>query len=420
MRDEINLFNMETKNDTLNIANFTDANWPRFLIMQDVEEGNGLLSLSPFAIAKGIKGLASEPKSVKKTKHGLLIEVYAKAHAECLLKSNVMANIPIRVSVHRSLNSRKGVIRCRELAGITEKNICEELASQNVAYVKRIYVERGQKATNTYILTFQVTELPREIKVGYMNVRVDPFIPGPLRCYKCQEYGHGANQCSRQQKCSRCGENHLNENCQKPAKCVHCEVDHSTSDRKCPRYLKEKEIVRIKTLENISFPEAKRRVEATSKPTFASVLKEQKKMCNQETQTDFYWVTTNKASLDPPPTKPTGSKKTATATTSTATTATSTATAVTSTAEKSPQDKFDVLRNYAMENKPDSPLANLKRTKSINELSGTTSTEIGPSPGSGQSSKHGNKFPLRTDKEKGNKDRDKFIPSHRVNGPSKK
>ena len=413
---------METLNNSPNVNadNFTDANWPRFLMMQDVEGSSGLLSLSPFAIALGIKGLASEPKSVKKTKQGLLIEVHAKSHAVNLLKSKIMANIPIRVTVHRSLNSRKGVIRCRELSGLTEQDIRSELASQNVTYVKRIFVDQGKKATNTYILTFQVTELPKEIKVGYLNVKVDAFIPGPLRCYKCQNYGHGANQCSREQRCSRCGENHLNENCQKPAKCIHCEGNHPTSDRNCPRFLKEKEIQRVRTMENISFPEAKRKVEAASKPSFASVvIKETKKMSDQGTQTDFFWITTDKPSLNPPVNQTATKKTVATATTNTPA------------AEKSPQnsdavsqhkitDKFEFLKNYAAEFKPDSPLANLTRTRSNNELSATTSTEIGPSPASEKSSKHGNQFPLRTTKEKGTKDRDKFIPSHRVHGPTKK
>lgn len=47
--------------------------------------------------------------------------------------------------------------------------------------------------TNTYIFTFALTEMPISIKPGYFNIGVDVYIPNPLRCFKCQWFGHGAN-----------------------------------------------------------------------------------------------------------------------------------------------------------------------------------------------------------------------------------
>ena len=83
--------------------------------------------------------------------------------------------VPVRVSPHKSLNTRKGAIRCRDLSGMEEQEIQQELASQNVSHVKRIFIDRGRIATHTYVLTFQAVELPCSIKIGDINTQVFTF-----------------------------------------------------------------------------------------------------------------------------------------------------------------------------------------------------------------------------------------------------
>ena len=62
--------------------------------------------------------------------------------------------------------------------------------------------------------------------------------------------------------CSKCGENHKIEDCTSSVTfCINCEGNHQSSDKKCPEFLNQKEILRIKYTENISFPEAKKRIE---------------------------------------------------------------------------------------------------------------------------------------------------------------
>ena len=72
----------------------------------------GLKKLSPFAIQKGLEGLAGEPKSVKKLRSGsLLIECATEHHSKNLLKSKLLCNISINVTPYTTLNSSKGVVR---------------------------------------------------------------------------------------------------------------------------------------------------------------------------------------------------------------------------------------------------------------------------------------------------------------------
>ena len=59
-----------TSDGVSNNAN-NDA-WPRYLVVTDAADNGTLAKLSPFAIAKGIQGLAGEPKMLKKIKRGLL------------------------------------------------------------------------------------------------------------------------------------------------------------------------------------------------------------------------------------------------------------------------------------------------------------------------------------------------------------
>ena len=146
-----------TKIEISKRSKVTTSNWPRFLIVSSTVEG-ALNKLSPFAIQKAIVCLASEPKSVKKIKSGLLIECTTQKHSSCLLQSTVFCNVPIKVTAHSSLNSSKGVINCRDVEGVSEEEICQNLSSQDVTFVRRIKVRRNNELlpTNTFVLTFNV------------------------------------------------------------------------------------------------------------------------------------------------------------------------------------------------------------------------------------------------------------------------
>ena len=129
-------------------TNETSSSWPRFLVIEGINPEQPINKLSPFAIAKGIKGLAGEPKTLTKLRSGeLLVEVVQRSHSTNLLRSTELANIPIKVSPHRSLNYRKGVIRCRDLKSCSDAEILEGLTSQHVGEVFHI------KTTGTFILT---------------------------------------------------------------------------------------------------------------------------------------------------------------------------------------------------------------------------------------------------------------------------
>ena len=95
-------------------------NWPRFLLVESGDESLPVTKLSPFAIDKGFQALISgRLRSIKRLRNGtFLVECDAKKQSDLLLKSQKLVDRPMKVSIHPTLNSSRGVIRCRELAGI--------------------------------------------------------------------------------------------------------------------------------------------------------------------------------------------------------------------------------------------------------------------------------------------------------------
>ena len=149
----------------------------------------------------------------------------------------------MKATPHRGLNSSRGVIRSRDLVDLSEEEIRDELSTQGVTAIKRIIIKRDGETipTNTLILTFDRSAPPENIKAGYLSVRVSPYIPNPLRCFKCQKYGHGQNNCRNSNMCYRCGEkDHDGTTCQNDLKCVTCEGSHMASSKDCPKWKKRK------------------------------------------------------------------------------------------------------------------------------------------------------------------------------------
>ena len=152
---------------------------------------------------------------------------------------------------------------------------------------RRISVWRDgvKKSTNTIVLTFRTAILPKTLKIGYLNVGVDIYIPNPLQCYSCFRFGHHERKCRlglSSKLCRRCGEtaNDHDENCTRKPKCINCSGEHISTSKACDFWKKEKEIVTIKYKENVSFPEARKKVEARHvlPISYSSVIKSNKKV----------------------------------------------------------------------------------------------------------------------------------------------
>ena len=124
----------------------------------------------------------------------------------------------VHVSVHKTLNSSRGVIGYRELSPLSEVEIRGELKSLGVVEVHRVTVKKEGKVspTNTMFLIFNRPHMPKELKVGYMKVKVDLFVPNPLRRFNCYKFGHTIKCCKTTANCHRCGKDKHEEQCDGP------------------------------------------------------------------------------------------------------------------------------------------------------------------------------------------------------------
>ena len=188
-RDEVSP--VENENVEAHVAE--NVTWPRFLVIEPTDAGRPLSGLSPFIIEKAMRGLAGTVRSAKKLRSGvILVETLRQGQSENLLKQTQFASVPVKVSAHRSLNSSRGVIRNFDLAQMTAEELVEELAPQGVIGARHITQRRGltNRRTPVVVLTFGTPLPPVELKTGYLVLKVDRFIPNPLRCYTCHAFGH--------------------------------------------------------------------------------------------------------------------------------------------------------------------------------------------------------------------------------------
>ena len=244
----------------------TKNTYNKFLIMK--AEGRKLSKEDSFDMNEAIRDILGHQRWFDiKPHHGsglLLIEVDQKQTHDKLLSIKKVLGIPVSVSPHSTLNSSKGTIFCDNIHKHTEDQIQAKLEDQGVTHVHRIKRRDGEY-TFLYVLTFNTTTLPQNIKVGYMNCKVRLYIPNPRRCFKCQGYGHGQNTCSHDPVCPKCaasGRDHPSfEDCRGEQRCINCnKTDHPASSRDCPMYKLEKKIQERKVKNQLTYPTARSQI----------------------------------------------------------------------------------------------------------------------------------------------------------------
>ena len=103
------------------------------------------------------------------------MEYTNKKQTENLLRLKSFHNLKMQVSLHASLNTCKGVVRCPDLKGVSEEEILEEMREQGVIHVRRIKVRRDDALKDTNF-------------------------------HACQVFGHHEHKCHREEICANCGQ----------------------------------------------------------------------------------------------------------------------------------------------------------------------------------------------------------------------
>ena len=178
-----------------------DAPTPRILIISCATKK--LSSLSPFQRKEGCDRLGKATRCHKLRDGKIAVEFAEEKDAGRALAATEFAytarddrgkrlvKLPISVSAHRTKNSSRGIIYCADLEDVSDDDIAEGLSDYGVVSARQIISRRAGTpvATHNIILTFNQVDTPRDVKVCFVRVQVRPYIPSPMRCFKCLKFG---------------------------------------------------------------------------------------------------------------------------------------------------------------------------------------------------------------------------------------
>ncbi|GFW07139.1 RNA-directed DNA polymerase from mobile element jockey [Trichonephila clavipes] len=183
---------------------------------------------------------------------------------------------PSLVTPHRSLNFSRGVLSEPDLLTTPDAEILDGFSGQGVIQVRRITIKKDATVipTKHMILTFNNPNLPITVKAGYLNCKIRPYVPNPLRCFKCQRFGHSQTACRGRLTCSRCAAvGHPSTDCTLEPRCVNCSQSHPSDSKLCSKWKTEKEIQVLKTNRNIPYVEARKLIAPQLSQYYAQVNK---------------------------------------------------------------------------------------------------------------------------------------------------
>ena len=293
-----------------------------YLVVKPCDDGVSFRKMNVFWPQKQISAVcgASAVVEIEAPANGtLVLKTNSRVHTKALLNVTTFCGKEVTVTLHQGRNSCKGTIFAPELRHMTEEEILSDLKGDGVIHIRRLTTFRdGQRRdTNLLVLTFNSTTLPDKLNIGWLRKDVRVFIPNPLRCFKCQRFGHGSSTCRQDARCSKCGQApHDGSDCSAPKLCLSCgSSDHLVSSSQCPVWKEEKSICELKAKSNLSYPEARRQVKASkTTPTpgksYAQAARPQ--TSSSSTQTEPLVCLPPLKLLKPLPSKPTTTSTAAT------------------------------------------------------------------------------------------------------------
>ena len=141
------------------------------------------------------------------------------------------------------------------------------------------YINEEKVPINQVYIEFE-GYYPRNVVVNYTSYRLRVFEERPIRCNRCQRYGHTQTNCkSKTMICGKCGDNHYTKDCQisfkdiynpqgkvinedemKKVKCSNCGENHPAFSRKCKKFKEAKIVKAVQNQHHLSFADALKNV----------------------------------------------------------------------------------------------------------------------------------------------------------------
>lgn len=163
---------------------------PKYVTIKSKIQDRPINSFNIFLVSKALENICAEPpQQISFTRDGnLLVLTKNDMQTNKFLKAkNLVSVCPILSELHPTLNTVKGVIFAPSLRQLSDTDIVEGLRDQGVTGCQKIkkFVSGELVNTSLHIISFNKYEIPKEIKIGFLVCKVEPYIQAPIQCKNC-------------------------------------------------------------------------------------------------------------------------------------------------------------------------------------------------------------------------------------------
>ena len=210
---------------------------------------------SPIKISEEIGRVMSNVVTVRKMEKGRLMVLFGTEQSRVkAMKITSMLGRAVELAIPDGGVHLKGVI-------YVEEEVSEEEIVRGVKVIEA--ARRFKEGRMAVLVTFkqEVKALPADVLLGYVLYPVREYVRPPLRCYRCQRFGHVAAVCRGSRRCGKCGGDHEFAQCSvNQVKCCNCGGDHITSFHGCSHHVRAVKVEEVKGREKVSYAEAVKKV----------------------------------------------------------------------------------------------------------------------------------------------------------------
>ena len=205
--------------------------------------------LKPLRVFLASKGAIGPQTHITRKGDSIIITKANHGQTQAALAISSYDDQPFRFELRRPhfWELTRGTIRTHgRNADISPADLAECLAPCGVTDV---WLQNGGQ--QIYVLTFSRDYIPNRVMIGQISHRVQQWHPLPQRCTNCQRYGHYAKKCTASPRCEWCLSKHNPAHCRNQPRCTDCGPGHVSSDKKCPKWLLEKDVLEQACLNHV-------------------------------------------------------------------------------------------------------------------------------------------------------------------------
>ena len=214
-------------------------------------------SAKVFSINRCLSAILGEkPQYLRKNRDGSFrLKIQKQSSSDKITDINFIGEYKCSITPVEGAGTEKGIIYTTQYHSTDNSQLISGLKQKpEIADAQEATWMKTKSPTRAFLISFY-GNIPSHVRVlgERAYCKVTRHIPSPQLCKRCQQYGHGERACSSATICRKCSQDHHTSTCISTDElCFQCEGPHPAGSRACSAQQYEKEIMKIKTLNNIS------------------------------------------------------------------------------------------------------------------------------------------------------------------------